>query len=77
MQRLLPSHIYITAHTYLKQWLQYGHSSTAELKGIKESCEDFASAEWLRKRVKVFVQCRQAVLALRRLHHLTGKCAHN
>ena len=49
-------------HATLTQWLQNGNSSVAELKGIKEPCEDFSSAEWLRKRVKVFVQCRQAIL---------------
>ena len=64
-------------HAHFKQWLQYGNSRVAELKGIKESCEDFSSAERLWKRVKVFVQCRQAILTLGCLHHLTGESEHN
>ena len=35
-------------HAHLKQWLQYGNSCVAELKSIKESCEDFSGAERLR-----------------------------
>ena len=60
-----------------KQWFQYGSSSVAQLKGVKEPCENFSSTKWLRKRVKVFVQCRQGILALGRLHHLTGESEHN
>ena len=62
---------------HLKQWLQYGNSHVAELKDIKEPCENFSSTKWLQKRVKVFVQCRQGILALGRLHHLTGESEHS